>query len=444
MATSGPARSASVDSHDMHGESDFDQPDESQASQAGPPRRRGKGRATKETDRKAQNRIAQREFRQRKQAYIKELEGKVKLHELGRDEQVERLTDAVHVLLAENENLRQLLAGLSGFIGEGLGGVLPRLKTTLPEFQNLISQTQVDIANGALRLYELGIPSKSPGGSNAIHHAAPLPASSLPHPPTQPSHPIPSSSSTYPPLHPPASARAPASTPPNAQPFRSMSGPAAWTTAPHTLPVPVPTSQPLPPAPTRSRYDEEPYTDDPGERFGQQFENQDNPEFVEFTRWFLDQIQNGNMDAADDMLLRCTSQPSNNKVLQAMQLISYHMKSKREHPDYILPPSLKATPTQTLVPHSAVFDGIVFPSLRDRLILLKDQYPLAELTKDLFLAIRIHGNDLLLSENWELSAEFLRKYWFVIDDTVLDITNRWRKARGEPELDMKSIVPDME
>ena len=84
---------------------------------------------------------------------------------------------------------------------------------------------------------------------------------------------------------------------------------------------------------------------------------------------------------------------------------------ERSDPDYILPPSLKATPTQTLVPHNAIFDGIIFPSLRDRLILLKDQYPLEELTRDLLQAIRIHGNDLLLAENWEVSIEFLKKYW---------------------------------
>ena len=33
---------------------------------------------------------------------------------------------------------------------------------------------------------------------------------------------------------------------------------------------------------------------------------------------------------------------------------------------------------------------------------------------------------------------------FVIDETVLEISNKWRKERGESELDMKSIVPDME
>ena len=33
---------------------------------------------------------------------------------------------------------------------------------------------------------------------------------------------------------------------------------------------------------------------------------------------------------------------------------------------------------------------------------------------------------------------------FVIDESVLEISNKWRKERGESELNMKSIVPDMD
>lgn len=75
-----------------------------------------------------------------------------------------------------------------------------------------------------------------------------------------------------------------------------------------------------------------------------------------------------------------------------------HMRNKRSSPAYHLPPSLRATVTQQTVPHSPFFDGafalscsssfflpwcsslhyvlsgIIFASLRDRLILLKDQF----------------------------------------------------------------------
>ncbi|GAA5882472.1 hypothetical protein JCM16303_001750 [Sporobolomyces ruberrimus] len=450
MATSRPPRSTSIDSHDMVGDSDLEH-DDGMMSQAGPSRRKGKGKATKETDRKAQNRIAQREFRQRKQAYIKELEAKVKLQELGRDEQTERLADAVRILLEENEHLRQLLAGLSGFIGEGLGGALPRLRTTLPEFQTLLSRTQIDTATGALRLDELGISSSSRTNGTRTQKG-----DFEPSPPLPPAHPANTSGYSHDdysePSRGPPLPQTSAPPPSHAQPLRSSSGPASYpsTSRAQSQSGPRPPLYSLQTEAARCVHKHfsiaRSASNENGEGIGGEGEGQccDDEGFPE---WYLGQIHRGNLDAmeaAEDELIRAGSLPTSNNVLQAMQLISYHMKSKREHPDYILPPSLKATPTQTLVPHSPIFDGIIFPSMRDRLILLKDQYPLVELTKDLIGAITIHGNDLLSQENWELSKHFLQKYWFVIDETVLEISNKWRKERGEPLLDMKSIVPDME
>ncbi|GAA5986034.1 hypothetical protein JCM5350_005507 [Sporobolomyces pararoseus] len=444
MATSRPARSQSIDSHDMQGDSDQEHED-GVASQAGPSRRKGKGKATKESDRKAQNRIAQREFRQRKQAYIKELEAKVKMQELGKDEQVERLGEAVRTLLDENDRLRQLLAGLSGFIGEGLGGALPRLKTTLPDFERLISRSYIDTATGALGFDELGIATKTNGNSQNRPHSQTVERNPAPTslPPTH--------YSTYPPpdygngfLE---SNDHTSSSQSKSQPSRSSSGPAAYPASSNSLQypqeaqysLPAPISAP-PPHPTIPQATSS-YRGD--ERDGHRFSDGGQESEV-FARWCMEKVRDGNPEEAETAIVQAGLEPTNNNAIQAMQLISYHMKSKREHPEYNLPPSLKATPTQTLVPHSPIFDGIIFPSLRDRLILLKDQYPLEELTKDLIQAIRIHGNDLLLAENWEVEETFLRKYWFVIDETVLNITNKWRKERGDKELDMKSIVPDME
>lgn len=111
-------------------------------------------------DRKAQNRIAQREFRQvrphvpispakspsdrphiqRKQAYVKELEAKAAMMELSRDEQFNRFSEAFRTLLEENQKLRSMLQTLSGFIGEGLGGALAKIGTELPgQFSPLLA-----------------------------------------------------------------------------------------------------------------------------------------------------------------------------------------------------------------------------------------------------------------------------------------------------------------
>ena len=48
--------------------------------------------------RKAQNRQAQRDFRQRKQQYVKDLEAKLELYSATHDDQVESLRRAMHML----------------------------------------------------------------------------------------------------------------------------------------------------------------------------------------------------------------------------------------------------------------------------------------------------------------------------------------------------------
>ncbi|PWY98437.1 hypothetical protein BCV70DRAFT_201751 [Testicularia cyperi] len=75
--------------------------------------------------RKEQNRAAQREFRQRKQQYIRALEARVELLSSDHDTQVDRLRYALRHLLAENNSLRTMVGNLAHFIGKrSLGGCL--------------------------------------------------------------------------------------------------------------------------------------------------------------------------------------------------------------------------------------------------------------------------------------------------------------------------------
>lgn len=83
------------------------------------------GGASPQEDRKTLNRLAQREFRQRKQQYIRALETRVELLSSDHDTQVDRLRHALRGLLAENNMLRTMLGSFAGFIGQGaLGGPL--------------------------------------------------------------------------------------------------------------------------------------------------------------------------------------------------------------------------------------------------------------------------------------------------------------------------------
>ncbi|SJX61941.1 uncharacterized protein SRS1_12914 [Sporisorium reilianum f. sp. reilianum] len=75
--------------------------------------------------RKEQNRAAQREFRQRKQQYIRALEARVELLSSDHDTQVNRLRFALRHLLAENNTLRGIVGSLAHFIGKrSIGGCL--------------------------------------------------------------------------------------------------------------------------------------------------------------------------------------------------------------------------------------------------------------------------------------------------------------------------------
>lgn len=135
------------------------------------------------------------------------------------------------------------------------------------------------------------------------------------------------------------------------------------------------------------------------------------------------------------------------------------MRCKRDNPAYTLPPSLTLTNLQRSVPHPPFFDGIIWPSLRDRLILLKDQFALPTLIEDFCNGVSVNGDDSLAPEAWELSEDFVRKYWcatrflrrsshrsrcsrrYIVDQETLQITNRWRKERGEKELSLSELIP---
>lgn len=61
-----------------------------------------------------QNRLAQREFRQRKQAHVKELEARVEFLSSSKDSQIEQIRAALQGVKKENKLLRNLLAGVTG------------------------------------------------------------------------------------------------------------------------------------------------------------------------------------------------------------------------------------------------------------------------------------------------------------------------------------------
>lgn len=87
---------------------------------------------------------------------------------------------------------------------------------------------------------------------------------------------------------------------------------------------------------------------------------------------------------------------------------------------------------------------------------ISGQFSLTDCIFDYKKAIKLHGDDVLAHSNWELAEWWLRKYssgqypvlqssWvltfhrYLIENTTLNICNRWRRERGESELTMSDI-----
>lgn len=96
--------------------------------------------------RRDQNRIAQREFRLRKQQKIRDLETRVEILSGGADKAVTEMRNMLKDLMDENQTLRTLLRSLGAFIGEGAGGLLPKLGWDLQDFNSFINRSETDTA----------------------------------------------------------------------------------------------------------------------------------------------------------------------------------------------------------------------------------------------------------------------------------------------------------
>jgi len=125
---------------------------------------------------------------------------------------------------------------------------------------------------------------------------------------------------------------------------------------------------------------------------------------------------------------------------EAYKLIHYHLDNYKRNTAYCLPSSLRPTLVQRTVPHESVIDRILHPELRDRMILLRGRFDLVDCLLDYRNAVIIHGDDVLAHSNWEIGEKWLRQYGFLVDPATLNIANRWRRERGEPEMRLSDIA----
>ncbi|KAF7563716.1 hypothetical protein G7046_g415 [Stylonectria norvegica] len=100
-----------------------------------------------------------------------------------------------------------------------------------------------------------------------------------------------------------------------------------------------------------------------------------------------------------------------------------------------LPTAMAPTLQQQILPHQPYVDMLPWPSLRDRLLISLATVNEMELVTDLSTdGLKIWGSVPWDPMAWEVSPAFAKKWWFLLDDGIMHITNFWRRQRGEDDL----------
>lgn len=116
--------------------------------------------------------------------------------------------------------------------------------------------------------------------------------------------------------------------------------------------------------------------------------------------------------------------------LQCSYTVAIHVPQSIEAPN-----TLKPTWEQLNIPHMMFIALLPWPKLRRNLILatgIMDDYGfMADMNSD---QLRVWGTTAWDPMGWEISEEFFKKWWFLLDENILHATNFWRRQRKESEL----------
>ncbi|KAF5364150.1 hypothetical protein D9756_000551 [Leucocoprinus leucothites] len=394
--------------------------------------------------RRDQNRIAQREFRLRKQQRIRDLEARVEILSGGKDEALGEMRNILKDLMAENHTLRGLIRSLAGFIGEGAGGLLPKLGWDLADFNDFVNKSETDTAwesyHRRKKTTGSGEPSSSQlqGQKRSVEDEATGSRKK-----SRSDEPERDQTNGYPLLvsmnHSIPAGYSPTTRPqerngvfselirgPNASPLYMHQSPTTSTSSPYN---------------TAPNSNTEPYQSTYISNVNMAMESPLSTVAFDSSssRSGSSQQQRvGSSTTNNSDELEVDDDPNKN---EAYKLIQYHLDNFKRNPNYCLPLSLRPTlVTDVLMKNESVMDNILHPELRDRMILLRARYSLPDCLIDYRRSIVLHGDDVLAHSNWEISEPFLRKYGFLIDQATLNISNRWRKERGESELRLSELT----
>ncbi|KAK7470837.1 hypothetical protein VKT23_002254 [Stygiomarasmius scandens] len=383
--------------------------------------------------RRDQNRIAQREFRLRKQQRIRDLEARVEILSGGKDEAIGEMRNILKDLMQENQTLRNLLRSLASFIGEGAGGVLPKLGWEMSDFNNFINRSETDTAWEGYQRRKKAT-ANAEAMSSGQKRSADDDTSNLSKKPRTSD-----AESSYSMLLPMNSGASPM-TAESIYPAGRSDGPGLFPDmirgnngSPMFIPPSSNATSQYATQTTPSGGPGYPSTYVPAEHMNME-SSLPSLSFASSTS------VSGTTSRSTDQASPALEDDEDPNKSEAHKLIHYHLDNFKRNSAYCLPASLRPTLVQRTVPHESVIDRILHPELRDRMILLRTRFDLVDCLLEYRSAVTIHGDDVLAHSNWEINEKWLRKYGFLVEQSTLNIMNRWRRERGEPELRLSDIT----
>ncbi|KAH7918830.1 hypothetical protein BV22DRAFT_1108257 [Leucogyrophana mollusca] len=432
-------------------DSDLESHADQDSNAQGPSKPGRKKNPNSQAARRDQNRIAQREFRLRKQQRIRDLEARVELLSGSQDEALTDLRAVLKDLMTENQTLRNLLKSVAGFIGDGLGGMVPKMGWNMTEFNDFVNKSETDTAWESFQARRQA--QKTTQSSNAMSSVlGPQSAkrvaeenSAGPSRKKQRSMEADGDRQDYSLVMPISSTVPPV---PQASVYSSSNGRSSHNNifsdlmrgpdgAAMFMP-PTPSGTPSHyPAPSPSSYHSS-YMQSMGMSVEPglspiPYSQNKNGAVMSQQRIPPQQNHLPHDEIDDDSDL----DPQQPKKIEAFKLIRYHLDNFMRNSAYCLPSSLRPTLVQSLA--ESAIDRMLHPDLRDRIILLRGQFSLADCMIDYKKAVTIHGDDVLAHSNWEIAEWWLRKYAYLVEKETLDHCNRWRRERGESELKLADI-----
>ncbi|KAH9007069.1 hypothetical protein EDB86DRAFT_2869818 [Lactarius hatsudake] len=425
-------------------DSDGDSPHEQQDdTPSGKPGR--KKNPNSQAARRDQNRIAQREFRLRKQQRIRDLEARVEILSGGKDEALSEMRNILKDLMAENHVLRGFLRSLSEFIGDGTGGLLSKLGWSMQDFDNFVNKSETDTAYESYqRRKRDGQATSSASQTAPRKRASEEDTSNNPKRPRghserddadrsadgfpvlMPMNSVPSGSNLY-------TGRSSQDASLFSEIMRGPNGSPILLPGPSSPSYPTSSSQ----VPSSNGNYQNSYVTPLN--MSVETNTMNTISFVNNASTpTIPQQSRPSVASLDEL------EPIDPKNVEAQKLISYHLDNYKRNSAYCLPASLRPTLVQRTVPHESVIDRIPHPDLRDRLILLRGRFNLVDCLHDFASAVTIHGDDVLAHANWEIGESWLRRYGFLVDPNTLSVSNKWRREHGLPELRMVDIAPEQQ